>query len=176
MPTSWFNILPSVVEVISQFRPTSILDVGCGFGKYGFLAREILDIAVGRYYKEDWETQIDAVEPVREFITPMHDYIYDRVFITTAQDFVKRKMNYDLVLMLEVIEHLEKKEGAELLKNLMRCSNLLLLSFPAIPILSDYPIGSEFARHKSQWFLSDFQNFVLLESKPIALLLFFRHE
>ncbi len=38
MPTSDLYNVPAAVIAVTSFRPRSILDVGCGFGKYGVLA------------------------------------------------------------------------------------------------------------------------------------------
>jgi len=44
MPTSdLYNITP-ILTIISNLKPKKILDVGCGFGKYGLLMREYLEV------------------------------------------------------------------------------------------------------------------------------------
>lgn len=45
MPTRIYDYLPVFVEFLREARPTSLLDVGVGYGKLGFIAREILDSA-----------------------------------------------------------------------------------------------------------------------------------
>ena len=52
MPTSWYQAIPSIMEQIEYQRPKSILDVGVGFGKYGLLIRDILEIPYKNYKKE----------------------------------------------------------------------------------------------------------------------------
>lgn len=175
MPSSWNTNIGEICDILKTFLPKKILDIGCGFGKYGVLARDILDIQFGRYKKEDWITQIDAIEAVPEFITPMHEYIYDDIQIGKIEEILlldEIKETYDLILLLEVIEHFSKEKGIDLLNSLIPKTRRLLLSFPAIPIISGYPIGSEFATHKSQWYLSDLQKYILYKSQPIALVLF----
>ncbi|MBA7677027.1 hypothetical protein ES703_85275 [subsurface metagenome] len=39
MPTSYYSQLNEIMELIVLTDPKSILDVGVGFGKYGFLSR-----------------------------------------------------------------------------------------------------------------------------------------
>jgi len=44
MPTSHPFQLDDIVQLIIETAPLSILDIGVGFGKYGLLAREYLEI------------------------------------------------------------------------------------------------------------------------------------
>ena len=44
MPSSRPNTIPTVIHLVKQFQPKSILDVGIGFGKWGHLFREYTDI------------------------------------------------------------------------------------------------------------------------------------
>lgn len=48
MPSSNFGHLMDILSTISLIRPNSILEVGVGFGKYGFLTRELLDLKEGK--------------------------------------------------------------------------------------------------------------------------------
>ncbi len=44
MPSSRPNTIPTVIHLVRQLKPKSILDVGVGFGKWGHLFREYTDI------------------------------------------------------------------------------------------------------------------------------------
>jgi hypothetical protein len=44
MPTSDVCNVPSILTVVGNLQPQSILDIGCGFGKYGMLMREYLEL------------------------------------------------------------------------------------------------------------------------------------
>ena len=44
MPSSRPNTIPTVIHLVRQIKPKSILDVGVGFGKWGHLFREYTDI------------------------------------------------------------------------------------------------------------------------------------
>jgi ubiquinone/menaquinone biosynthesis C-methylase UbiE len=53
MPTSYLNNIPDIITAIKSQNPKSILDVGCGFGKYGFLIREYLELwSIEHRYKK----------------------------------------------------------------------------------------------------------------------------
>lgn len=62
MPTSTGVFISVGLTEIARLRPTSVVDVGCGFGLWGFLCRMYLDVFEGRTYKEDWQVRIEAIE------------------------------------------------------------------------------------------------------------------
>ena len=44
MPTSDMHNIVPILTIMQHLQPRSVLDIGCGFGKYGVLLREYLDI------------------------------------------------------------------------------------------------------------------------------------
>ena len=50
MPTSPYSHMETFVAFLMQFRPRSILDIGLGNGKWGFLARDCLDVMLNESY------------------------------------------------------------------------------------------------------------------------------
>ena len=44
MPTSYPHQINEIVRLVLAVNPASLLDIGVGFGKYGFLAREYLEL------------------------------------------------------------------------------------------------------------------------------------
>ncbi len=70
MPSSHFGQLNEIVELIKLSKPKSVLDIGVGFGKYGVLAREYLELwDEGKKYN-DREIRIDGIEAFEKYITP----------------------------------------------------------------------------------------------------------
>ena len=68
-----------------DINPHSVLDIGPGFGKYGVLCREFLEIWDGRYeYK--FKRRIDCVEVFPDYITDLHRYIYNSIYTADAMD------------------------------------------------------------------------------------------
>ena len=63
MPSSRASTIPYVVYAIKQIKPESLLDVGVGFGKWGYLFRE-LDQQGRRVYKGHTVPWVDAVMDV----------------------------------------------------------------------------------------------------------------
>ena len=75
MPTSHFYQLNEIVELVTLTNPKSVLDIGIGFGKYGFLLREYLELRDGRNKYNDWKRRIDGIEVFEEYLTPVHHFI-----------------------------------------------------------------------------------------------------
>lgn len=111
MPSSDSITIHPVLNLIRGFNPGSILDVGCGNGKYGFLFREILDLNYGRFHPDLWKIQIDGVEIFSEYKNPLHDYCYNTMYWQPWFDVVL-KQQYDLIFMGDVLEHFKHWERA----------------------------------------------------------------
>lgn len=69
MPTSHSNQLNEIVQIAELLSPTSVMDVGVGNGKYGFLLREYLG-SNRNIAKKDFV--IDGIEGYEEYITAIH--------------------------------------------------------------------------------------------------------
>src|SRR5947207_12741295 len=89
MPSSRPNTIPTVIHLVRQLKPKSILDVGVGFGKWGHLFREYTDINESendpaRYQRRKWRVRIDGIEGYAAYLTPMHRYLYNHLHIGNA--------------------------------------------------------------------------------------------
>ena len=49
MPSSQHYHISKIMDLIININPMSILDIGTGFGKYGVLCREYLELWDGRH-------------------------------------------------------------------------------------------------------------------------------
>ena len=133
MPVSGYHLINPVLRAIDMYMPNprSVLDVGCGFGKFGVLLRERFDVRKNRYDKKEWRTKIDAVEVWPQYITPLHTYIYDSIYSSDIRSAIKWIPHYDVILVLEILEHLPKSDGLQILTDLQaRTNKLMVISFP----------------------------------------------
>lgn len=106
MPSSDAITIPQVLKLVQEFKPNSILDVGCGNGKYGFLFREILDLNYGRFNPNEWQVDIDGVEIEPRYRNLIHDFFYNTIFWKDWLEF-NSEQNYDLIFMGDILEHFE---------------------------------------------------------------------
>jgi len=146
---------------IIQIQPKSVLDVGCGFGKWGYLCREYLDVFPGRPYKHQWTTRIDAIEFFEPYIMEHQRFLYSNIMIGDVRDLCKQIDNYDLIIAGDVIEHMFKDEAEAVVETLYAKSNKLLMV--NIPIGEGWIHPEEYGNpaelHRSEWYLEDFHPF-----------------
>ena len=158
MPSSDTGTLGQVLNICLELNPNTILDIGCGFGKYGFLLREYLDVCRGNYPRIDWKKKIDAVEIFPPYITALQKEIYNKIWIQPIEEFVtKESLDYGLILFLDVIEHLSKKEGVNLLRKLVAEKNPLLVVTPRDFRVQGTSHGNIHETHLSHWKRKDFR-------------------
>ncbi|MBB6449214.1 glycosyltransferase involved in cell wall biosynthesis [Geomicrobium halophilum] len=160
MPTSWYQVIPEIIDQILVDQPQSILDMGIGFGKYGVLLREVFDIPYERYEKNSWSVKIDGIEGFERYRNPLHDYAYNHVYYESIDDLLHKLPVYDTVLLIDVLEHFEKEAGLSLIKKLLQHTNKsLLISTPLDPAPQQEYMGNKLEHHKSRWSIPDFRSF-----------------
>jgi len=165
MPSSRPNTIPTIIHLVRQIKPRSILDVGIGFGKWGHLFREYTDILEAerdpkRYQREHWQVKIDGIEGHADYLTDMHRYLYHQIHIGDACQIIKALPPYDLIFMGDVIEHLEKPAGVQLLLDAAKiCHKAVIVSTPRYETAQTDLCGNELERHRSLWSLNDFRKF-----------------
>lgn len=143
MPTSEHQQIPYVVDAIVRENPNSVLDVGCGYGKYGVLVREYtqaarvdaLDANMPRYpvYDHVWTGDLRAIETLLPADAP----------------------RYDLALFLDVIEHFEKDDALRVLDELCRRARRVIVATPWGFRPQEIP-GMPYETHRSGWYPWDF--------------------
>lgn len=162
-------------------NPRKILDVGVGFGRWGILFREFLEVWGDNNITCKWNRIIDGVEIFQDYIRPYHQYFYDTIHICNALDFLKSLDDkYDLINLGDVVEHFEKQDGLELMDLSLKKSRYTLIN---IPIGKDWEQGAingnEYEIHRSFWQIKDFKKyknslimkFEDIELRPFAVIL-----
>jgi hypothetical protein len=160
MPTSHLYQVIDIMELILFTAPQSILDVGVGFGKYGFLSREYLELwnRKGKYC--DWRVRIDGIEAYEDYLTPVHKFIYDDIYIGNAVDILSNlKAKYDLILLIDVLEHFEYEQGLILLSKSASIGKNMIVSTPHEIGINENIFSNAFEIHKFQWNKSHFRLF-----------------
>src|SRR3989304_997151 len=119
MPSSRPELIPFVINLVMQLQPRSILEIGTGFGKYGFL------------FRENWQVRIDGIECFAPYISDLQRRIYNRIIIGDALSEIDRLGSYDLIFLCDVIEHFSKEDGSVALdKGLARAGRMVLVTTP----------------------------------------------
>lgn len=160
MPVSYYQIAPIILDHVIAEHPATVLDVGIGFGKYGMLVREVLDLPYERYDQKDWLVQIDGVEIHEGYKNPIYEYIYKNLYYGNIQDMLPSLGKYDVILLLDLIQNFTEQEGKELIKELLLKTNkALLITTPLYPHSQPYYLDNPHEKHIRRWSQIDFTDF-----------------
>jgi len=160
MPTSHPSIISPVAQKILELKPKTVLDIGVGFGKWGALAREYTDIWAWRFYRNEWRTQIDGIEVHKEYKSPNWDN-YNRICIGLAETILPTLETYDLIIFLEVLEHIDKATALEFLKEVFKHTKIALISYTNSP--QSNVRDNDYEEHVSTWEQYELEQFGTVE-------------
>lgn len=164
MPSSRADHIPFVLDIVEALNPLSILDIGIGFGKWGYLFREYLDIVPAerqpdRYASKGWQVRIDGIEGFPQYISDIQRAVYSNIYLEQVEALVPRLDQYDVIFMGDVIEHFELDVGRELIKSLLPKSNMAFIATtPSKWVAQDSLIGNNLEIHKSFWPREQFES------------------
>ena len=161
MPSSCLDVIEKTINKVMDISPYSILDLGVGFGKYGYLCREYLELPRGIFKREDWTTRIVGVEIFEEYIQDHQRAIYDDILILDIDNKDIQRVwlsvtNYDLYLIMDVLEHLHNWKG--LLDSIPKDGNIILAT-PYGPYPQETWGGNEREQHVITFFPEDLNPF-----------------
>jgi hypothetical protein len=151
--------LPFVATELQRLKPRSILEIGVGFGKWGVIAREYLEAWQGRFRREDWQLRIEGIEIFDGYRNPVWDAAYDHVHIGDALSLAATLGHFDVALICDVIEHMDKPVGRELLHRLLDCCDTVILTTPLAFWPQEEEYGNAHEKHISLWQPEDFHEF-----------------
>jgi hypothetical protein len=154
MPSSFASSFSPIVEAMIAAAPRRVVDVGPGWGKYGLAAREYLPGL----------EQLTAIE-VTEGRMRTQDCLYDAIYTMDA-----RRMSpgfwgdYDLALMIDIIEHMTVPEGHELLDAVTGSGCQVLVSTPAA-WMEQHSDTNPYENHVSLWGWEEFKGYPIVDDR-----------
>lgn len=152
MPTSHPGQIGSIVSLMMLARPGSLLDIGFGFGKYGFLAREYLELWDGGQDYGSRRVRIEGVEAFPGYVTELQRLIYDEIHIGDALVVLPGlARRYDLLILVDVLEHFGLEDGMRLLALCRERADSILVSVPREVKPQGAAFGNEYETHRFQW-------------------------
>jgi hypothetical protein len=162
MPSSTYEHIKTLTGFLYCTRPESILDVGVGNGKIGFVARDVLDVMLGkRYRRRDWHIRIDGIEVFDDYIQEHQQAIYNTLHLGDAFEVIDSLGTYDMVILGDVLEHFDKPRSLEFLDKCAAHAERHIAIF--IPLGRTWEqgevFGNPFEAHRSYWDFSDFEPF-----------------
>ncbi len=156
MPTSDWKHIPAVLDEIDRLSPRSIADFGIGFGAWGALCRNLLDARHGRCRQLEWEINIVGYEIFQGYSNPCWN-LYSHMLIGDFTREVCRE--FDLVLMMDSLEHLEAAAGRELLRRLVGENKQVIVSVPNGLMEQGEVYGNIHERHLTTFHGAEFDEF-----------------
>jgi len=157
MPHSTHYAIPRVLWLAETLKPRTVLDVGCGSGKYGVLFRFTLEQVLPP--QERAKLRIDGLDAVRPEI-PSWQRVYDRIYVGDVCTLLPELDTYDLIYFGDIIEHFEKPDGYEVVRSLLLKARMGVVVTTPYHFFEQGAInGNEFERHRSLWTRKDFRSF-----------------
>lgn len=162
MASSFIDQIPSIIHLVQRLKPSTILDVGKGFGKYGFLIHEYVGISTqkkinpSQSLKFQSSVAIDAVEVDTDLLLPHLDHLYNKVYFGDILDIYRDLPTYQLILMVDIIEHIDKGKALKMLKFYLEQGCRIIVATP-INYFQQHLYDSKFEEHVSHWSAKDFE-------------------
>lgn len=130
-----------LLKLDQHFHFKRILDVGAGSGTYSRLLRPALPTA-------EW-TALEIWEPYRDrFALNSH---YDRVLLADVRNWPVDQ-DYDLMLLGDILEHMQASEARDCVRSLLHHTQLLLISIPIVPMPQEAWENNPYEQHvKDDW-------------------------
>jgi len=167
--SNWQNISYNI-ELVRKLNPHSMLDVGVGFGRWGILFREFLEIWEHGKYEGNWDRIIDGIEIFPGYLQDYHKFFYNNIYTENALVHLRKtKKQYDLINCGDIIEHFTKDEGLELIDLCLQKGKYVLINIP---------VGENWEQegtkenpheaHRSMWHNKDFKKYKYFRIKKFT--------
>ena len=157
--TQWLERGELIPEVMKKIQPVLVgLDIGVGIVPHDYL-KSVVYV---------------CCEPYKEYVDVLAEKISkesDRVYVVQQTDWLKsivdlKDKSIDSLYLIDVIEHLPKKDGEKLLKMTERVVRKQIVIFTPLGFVKQEVIdggkdawglsGAEYQEHKSGWMPEDF--------------------
>jgi hypothetical protein len=151
MPYSSAVFDEEIKDILKCVAPLKVLDLGAGAGKYGLMAKEV-----------NPAIETIAVESEEDYICQFKlTSIYHAVWHMSVMNLIKPdyyNMQFDVVIAGDILEHLRKADGINLINFLIYRCRWLIVEFPhRYP--QDSVDGHDGEAHISAWSENDFAGF-----------------
>jgi len=145
--TSHYENIPQIIEWIIQEDPKTVVDIGFGHGKYGFLTKEYLEIRPELLDGQKHSVILTGIEAFRDGITELQRNIYDIIMVQEIEQ-TNLNIHFDLALWIDVLEHLEHDQAIEVMKRNAMKAKTHLISTPIGFYTEDLKRNEHYDSHK----------------------------
>lgn len=150
MPVHDFILDPMVLSLFPKGGTGSVLDIGCGYGLFGYMLR------MEREHGGEL-IGVDAYAPYIKKLRRHAGAVYDSLVIADARHLPFKMGAVDTVLASEVIEHLPREGGLALIAEAERVGRrLAIFTTPRGHLPQESHNGNDLEAHLSGWSERDF--------------------
>lgn len=143
--------VPAIIDTVLALRPHSVVDLGMGSGKYGYLLREQHDLADVQFGRDDWRLRLVGVEGYAEYVGELQKMVYDEIVVSDVVDFLEVTPEaFDVALALDILEHFEPQRGSQFIERALAVARFVVISSPRGFYRQDEH-ENVLERHKSWW-------------------------
>lgn len=151
MPESANEHLDQLEQVIRDRKPSHILDVGVGRGNYGWFLRHKCDYLGKLTGIEVWGPYVEGPDALSGGNRSYYDGGIVVADIRESEQLVQ-KLAPDIIFAFDVIEHMSRDEGVQVIRMLQRhSSSSVLVSVPIVPYPQGPVHGNPYEEHKCDW-------------------------
>ena len=162
MATSPYKDTEYVLDFLGRLiwgKSATVLDVGAGFGRWGFLCRCHMGNGESLTANPSQNLKIDAIEAFSPNISLIYDCVYNATYKGDVVAVLPALGDYDIIICSHMIEHLSKEQALALIDRMRQKARMaLILCLPWGHWPQDAIGGNDFEVHKSSWLPSDFSD------------------
>lgn len=150
MPLSDRRFDSQIEEFLKNNPFKKYLDIGSGAGKYGKMIKKLFPNA-----------QVIGIEAEKDYIKKYKtEKVYDQMINCRVEDFIKNNPSYttDIAIMGDLLEHLFKSDGVDLIHYLIYRTKYMVIVFPSKFVMYNWR-GHPTEAHNSVWNEEDFKQF-----------------
>lgn len=156
MPYSSELCKAEIRDWLRKTRPETVLDIGAGSGTYSRLFRHLLPLST-------W-VALEIHDPYADRFQLKQ--LYDQVMILDVREARIGSNAFHAVLLGDVLEHLPRRDAAEVLADAWNWSDgCLIVSIPLGECPQGPSEGNEHEAHLTSWTYSEFAKFVVDEAR-----------
>lgn len=154
----------SVLELFPRCLDNlNIIDIASGYGLWGFYIRTKTNGLPNIIGLDIWSPYIDRIHRLN---------IYDEMICADVRRLPFRVNSFDIVLGCEILEHLPKSEGIDVLDELEKLARrMIIVTTPLGFIPQDEIDGNVFERHISSWTGEEFEergySVSIIDARPL---------
>lgn len=125
-----------LVELINHREVVNrVLDIRIGWGRYGLLLREQLDISSIHTEKKDWTLTIDGVAIRSEYVNSHTNYLYNTIYISPIETWAPNYKGhpYDIVIWADGIEYAYVSSVQKIVNSILGYCKWFIIVTPSGP-------------------------------------------